>query len=180
MDPMFAVPPRCLLHRQANSFRGQLPAGTTTGPEGAVEVFALPDDVDGPAPLLLGGDMAVAFDDRPRVRELVDFLAAPGSFGSWVEAGGYLSPARDVRPADYPDPFDRAVARRLADAEVVRFDLSDSWPAAFGSGLVWDVLTRFTAGELTLDETLDELEAGRQTLVAEGRAPAPGSRSGEG
>ena len=94
-------------------------------------------------------------------------VLSSAQFGPWIAAGGYLAPYRDVDPSDYPDRFDASVARRLGEADVVRFDLSDSWPPGFGSGIVWDVLTRFTAGAISLDDALAELEAGRQEALVE-------------
>jgi alpha-glucoside transport system substrate-binding protein len=167
MDPMLADPPECLFHRQANSFRTNLPSSTTIGRDADVNVFVLPDESGGEPPILLAGDMAVAFDDRPEVNALMRYLARPESMGPWIAAGGYLAPYRDVDPSDYPDRFDASVARRLGEADVVRFDLSDSWPPGFGSGIVWDVLTRFTAGAISLDDALAELEAGRQEALVE-------------
>jgi alpha-glucoside transport system substrate-binding protein len=75
-------------------------------------------------PVILGGDVAVVMTGSGRGEDLVSWLAQPGSFTSWIEAGGYLSPVLNAA-GDYPDPtgdYAPLVAQPGADAQ---FDLSD-------------------------------------------------------
>jgi alpha-glucoside transport system substrate-binding protein len=57
---------------------------------------------------------------------------------------------RHRSPAAYPDPATRALAASLASAEVVRFDLSDLTPQAFGGGTqarMWRLLQDFLTNQ---------------------------------
>jgi ABC-type glycerol-3-phosphate transport system substrate-binding protein len=103
--------------------------------------------VDGSPPTVVtAGDQAVALTGTPAAMALIAFLASPEAADIAAAQGGFLSVNRQRSPAAYPDPATRALAASLANAEVVRFDLSDLTPQAFGGGTqarMWRLLQDF-------------------------------------
>ena len=156
-DPMFDDPPGCLLHRQGEANRSILPSGIVVGDD--VDAFVLPAMDEGPPPILTGGDLAVAFSDRPAVQEFLRYLATPESGEAWAKAGGYTSPHATFDPAIYGDDFDRWTAELLLDAEVVRFDASDMMHPPVGTRSFWDgMMTLVRTGDI--EAALAEIQAG--------------------
>ncbi|MEA2057740.1 MAG: ABC transporter substrate-binding protein [Actinomycetota bacterium] len=156
-DPMFDDPPGCLLHRQGEVNRSFLPSGIVVGDD--VDAFVLPAMDEGPPPILTGGDLAVAFSDRPAVQEFLRYLATPESGEAWAKAGGYTSPHATFDPAIYGDDFDRWTAELLLNAEVVRFDASDMMHPPVGTRSFWDgMMTLVRTGDI--EAALAEIQAG--------------------
>ena len=156
-DPMFDEPPGCLLHRQGEVNRSNLPPGIVVGDD--VDAFVLPAMDEGPPPILTGGDLAVAFRDRPAVQEFLRYLATPESGEAWAEAGGYTSPHLNFDAAIYGDDFDRWTAELLLDAETVRFDASDMMHPPVGTRSFWDgMMTLVRTGDI--EAALAEIQAG--------------------
>jgi alpha-glucoside transport system substrate-binding protein len=156
-DPMFDDPPGCLLHRQGEVNRSNLPPGIVVGDD--VDAFVLPAMDGGPPPILTGGDLAVAFRDRPEVQEFLRYLATPESGEAWAKAGGYTSPHANFDPAIYGDDFDRWTAELLLDAETVRFDASDMMHPPVGTRSFWDgMMTLVRTGDI--EAALAEIQAG--------------------
>jgi alpha-glucoside transport system substrate-binding protein len=59
----------------------------------------------------------------------------------------------------YHTESDRMFARLLTDGRELRFDASDLMPPDIGSGLLWQEITRWTSGTISVDEfvtTMDE------------------------
>jgi alpha-glucoside transport system substrate-binding protein len=158
--PLFDDEPGCLMHRQLSTYQNHLPAGTTVGPDGDVDVFVMPaaNEADQP-PLLLAGEFAAALTSKPGVRELLLHLADPRSAESWAEEGGYLSPHRQFDAATYANDFDRTLARLMDDASVLRFDASDTMPPAVGVGTFWDGIVEYVATQ-DLDRVVATIDAG--------------------
>lgn len=140
--------PRCLLHRQASFAQAWLPAGTTVAPDGDLDVFVLPDIDGGPAPMLVGAQVAVAFRDDPDVWALMRHLADPALGPAvWAQYPGYLAPQRTFPLDGYADDFDRRVAELVRDAEVRRFDGSDLMPPRVGVKAFWDEMVAWVGGQ---------------------------------
>jgi ABC-type glycerol-3-phosphate transport system substrate-binding protein len=79
------------------------------------------------------GDMAILMTDSAPARELIRFLATPESAAIWAQAGGFLSPNRNLALDAYgDDQVVRRAAEMLQEADA-SFDLSDSQPAEFGA-----------------------------------------------
>ncbi|WP_428965608.1 extracellular solute-binding protein [Micromonospora fluostatini] len=120
--------------------------------------------VDGP--LLVGGDVAVAFAGSTAGVRLVQWLTEVPSFGPWRRSGGYLSPDVSVPPWDYPDSMTQLLATELRQAASPRFDLSDRLPAPFtgsdGIG-IWRIMQDFFAD---VTNAVPPAEAVRRTMVA--------------
>jgi alpha-glucoside transport system substrate-binding protein len=84
--------------------------------------------------MALGGDIAVLFSDQSEAaRGLIDFLATPKAAEPWAQLGGFTSPNKRLNLDVYPDQTTRESAAVLANAETIRFDMSDLQPPAFGA-----------------------------------------------
>jgi alpha-glucoside transport system substrate-binding protein len=115
--------------------------------EGA-RFFAWPAIGGSPAAVVAAGDQAVAFTDDPAAMALVAYLATGAAAEIAAAGGGFLSVNERLDPSAYPDPTTRALAGSLAGADVVRFDLSDLAPPAFGAGThasMWRLLQDYLA-----------------------------------
>lgn len=85
------------------------------------------------APVVLGGDIAVALNDSKGAMALLEFLASKEGGEVWAKLPGYLSPNRNVSPDNYPSDLTKQLAQTIISAgEAVRYDMSDLAPSAFG------------------------------------------------
>ncbi|PZG17847.1 ABC transporter substrate-binding protein [Nonomuraea aridisoli] len=85
------------------------------------------------APVVLGGDVAVAMKDSPGAMALLQFLASKEGGEIWAKLPGYLSPNKNVSPTNYPDELTRQLGQTIVSAgDAVRYDMSDLAPSAFG------------------------------------------------
>ncbi|MGD9484553.1 extracellular solute-binding protein [Streptomyces sp. TRM70308] len=138
--------------------------GRTLGED--ARFFPFPSVDGGEKPVVSGGDAAVVLKDgknQEAAMSLVEFLATPEAAAVWAEAGGYLSPNRELDLAAYSDDLTRQTARSLVEAgDTVRFDMSDQAPAAFG-GMVgkgeWKILQDFLRDPSDPEGTAAALEA---------------------
>ena len=160
-DPMFDDEPGCLMHRQlGGAYRGELPPETTIGADGDVAVFVMPGaEADGPDPVLLAGEFAAAMSAEPGVEELLLYLADPLAGETWAETGGYLSPHLDFDRTAYSDDFARSLADVISEAELLRFDGSDTMPPTVGVGTFWTGVVDFV-GTQDLDRAVTVIDAG--------------------
>lgn len=157
-DPLFEDPPGCYLHRQASFIIGFL--SEDLEPAEDFDVFYLPpveDGYDG-NPVLGSGDLASLFTDNPAAEGLMRYMSDPGWLGPQIDTGSDFSPHRDFPLEQYPNDVTRAQARILADADVFRFDASDSMPGIIGTGAFWSEMVAWVNGENTLDEALQNID----------------------
>ncbi|WP_374119254.1 ABC transporter substrate-binding protein [Streptomyces odontomachi] len=85
------------------------------------------------APVVSGGDAAVVLKDSKASQALLTFLASPDAATVWAQAGGYLSPDKNVPLTAYPNDEQRSMAKALIDAgDNFRYDMSDQAPQSFG------------------------------------------------
>ncbi|WP_069976623.1 ABC transporter substrate-binding protein [Streptomyces rubrolavendulae] len=126
------------------------------------KVFPFPA-VGGDAPVVTGGDVAVALTDKPAAQALLTFLASPDAAAVWAAEGGFLSPNRSLDPAAYPDDVQRGIAKALLDAgDDFRFDMSDQMPQSFGGTPgkgEWKALQDFLKNPKDIAGTQARLEA---------------------
>ncbi|MFI6737943.1 ABC transporter substrate-binding protein [Nonomuraea sp. NPDC050451] len=86
------------------------------------------------APVVLGGDVAVAMKDSPGAMALLQFLASKEGGEIWAKLPGYLSPNKNVSPDNYPDELTKQLGQTIVSAgDAVRYDMSDLAPSAFGA-----------------------------------------------
>ncbi|MFH8532023.1 ABC transporter substrate-binding protein [Streptomyces tendae] len=128
--------------------------------------FPFPAVDGGEAPVVSGGDAAVVLKDGKNSEAgmaLLEYLATPEAAAVWAEAGGFLSPNKNLDPASYGDDVTLATAESLVGAgDSVRFDMSDQAPAAFGGTKgtgEWKILQDFLRDPSDPKATAAELEA---------------------
>ncbi|MEV0618100.1 ABC transporter substrate-binding protein [Nonomuraea sp. NPDC050404] len=115
------------------------------------------------APVVLGGDVAVAMKDSPGAMALVQFLASKEGGEIWAKLPGYLSPNKNVSPDNYPDELTKQLGQTIVSAgDAVRYDMSDLAPSAFGATDgkgEWKVLQDFLRNPSDVKGAQDALEA---------------------
>jgi alpha-glucoside transport system substrate-binding protein len=155
--PMFEDPPQCWFHRQAGWIPDFWPEGTEAGVDSSF--FYLPpiDEAYG-RPVLGGGDVFSAFNDRPETAALMAYLASPEGAEVWVKNGGFISPNKGVPTDWYSNYVDQAQAEILQNATTLRFDASDLMPAEVGTGTFWTGMVDWVGGE-DIDTVLANIEA---------------------
>ncbi len=157
-EPLFHDPPKAWMHRQGNFITGFFPEEIQENLEEEVGVFALPAiNPEWGIPILGGGDQFVVFNDRPEVREFMEFLATWESGKLWAQAGGALFPYLDQDLDAYPNAIERSLAEALVGAKVFRFDASDLMPAQVGAGTFWSGIVDWVGGK-NLDAMLRDVE----------------------
>ncbi|WP_418957358.1 ABC transporter substrate-binding protein [Streptomyces tritici] len=127
------------------------------------KVFPFPAVGSGPAPVVTGGDAAVALKDTKGAQALLTFLASPDAARIWAEQGGFLSPNKALDPAAYPNDVLRTIAKALiASGDDFRFDMSDQMPQSFGGTPgkgEWKALQDFLKNPKDVAGTQARLEA---------------------
>ncbi|MFF4955062.1 ABC transporter substrate-binding protein [Streptomyces chattanoogensis] len=96
------------------------------------KVFPFPA-VGARSPVVTGGDVAVALKDNKASQALLAFLASTDAAKVWAQAGGFISPNKELDQAAYANDVMRTIAKALiAAGDDFRFDMSDQAPASFG------------------------------------------------
>ncbi|MFH8370363.1 ABC transporter substrate-binding protein [Streptomyces sp. NPDC018031] len=135
-------------------------AGAELGAE--AKVFPFPA-VGGKAPVVTGGDVAVALKENKAAQALLTFLASPDAAHIWAQSGGFISANKALDVAAYPNAPLRDVAKALiAAGDDFRFDMSDQAPAAFGGKPAqgeWKALQDFLADPRNVEGIQRRLEA---------------------
>ena len=160
----------CMMVRGANFQGVSWPAGTTFGPDGDVDAFVLPGSAEHPNVALTGGQFAAPFDDRPEVRQVLDYLASPEYAEDVVRiayrgddplarAGSFLAAAETLPLSHYPEGLSRDIAQARRSAGPVRFDASDRMPRIVGSGTFWSAAIDVTLGTESVATAFAEVEA---------------------
>ncbi|MDS1268966.1 extracellular solute-binding protein [Lipingzhangella sp. LS1_29] len=134
-------------------------AGAVVGEDARAFTFPAVGDE---APVVLGGDIAVAMTEEEAAQELLAFLATPEAGTAWAQQGGFLSPNDNVDVEAYPDEFTQGLAESVHQAgDDVRYDLSDQLPSGFGategSGM-WATLQDFLRDPGDPEAIAEELE----------------------
>ena len=109
------------------------------------------------APVVGGGDLLVAFADRPEVAEFLAFSAGTEANTIWAETGFIVSPNKNVDLGVY-SPLGAIDASQVVNASTFVFDGSDLAPTALGSDALFVALQDFLAEPDEMMEILERLE----------------------
>ncbi|HEY3238171.1 MAG TPA: carbohydrate ABC transporter substrate-binding protein, partial [Acidimicrobiia bacterium] len=124
-------------------------------------VIDFPSIAGSPPSVVVGGDVAVLLADTPGGRALVEFLATPEAGEVWAALGGFTSPNKKVDASTYRSDLERRAAEGLVSGRVVRFDMSDLQPAAFGAdpdqGL-WPLFQAYLANPASAPDVARRME----------------------
>ncbi|WP_431044120.1 ABC transporter substrate-binding protein [Streptomyces sp. P1-3] len=135
-------------------------AGADLGTQ--AKVFPFPA-VGDKAPVVTGGDVAVALKNSKAAQALLTFLASPDAAHIWAQAGGFVSANRSLDVDTYPNAPLRGIAKALiAAGDDFRFDMSDQAPASFGGKPAqgeWKALQDFLKNPKDVAGTQRQLEA---------------------
>lgn len=156
-QPLLADPPNAWLVKQGNAMPGWLDPTPEVGEDGELNYFYFPPiDEEYGKPVLVAGDIYSVYNDRPEVREFVEYLTTAESMESWIKQGSVLSPHNDVNMEWYPE-VDRGIAEILAEADTIRFDGSDLMPGAVGAGTFWTGIVDYLSGD-DLESVLQNID----------------------
>lgn len=164
-DGLFAEPQRCALLKQGSHVtqQGFLPERVRTAIDQTTSVVAFPTG-DNDA-IEVGGDSAVLLRGHdPAARDLVRYMGSDPRFGAdWAgsEDRGFISPREDFDLERYASTTTRKIASAAYQAQTVRFDASDQMPPALGSGAFARGMVELTAGTVTVDQLVAQLDAAR-------------------
>lgn len=159
-NPMFNEPPSCMLHRQASFIANFFPEGVVAGTD--ADFFDFPSiNPDLPPAAMGGGELAMAFSDRPEVVALLRAYSEPALQCVQASPAGHgvagierISANANTDASCYESDTVRkqavAVAEALAGNGFV-FDASDLMPSAVGQGSFWEGMVEWTRGEATAD-----------------------------
>jgi alpha-glucoside transport system substrate-binding protein len=120
-------------------------------------LFPVIDEAIG-APVVGGGDLLVAFADRPEVGELVAWMAGTEGNTLWAGTGAIVSPNKNVDLSVY-SPLGAIDAEQVVNASAFVFDGSDLAPSALGGDAMFVQLQDFISNPSDIDTILNELEA---------------------
>jgi alpha-glucoside transport system substrate-binding protein len=161
-NPMFASPPKCVLHKQGSFLtqKGFLSDAVRAKIDSTLGVFPFPkgkfDTVEG------GGDLAGLFTKNDsNVTKVLKELTEDPTFGAqWAGPAdrGFLSPHKDFDVSKYGNETTRSIAKIAYTATGVRFDGSDSMPAKVGAGSFWKGMVALTAGQQDEAATLKQID----------------------
>jgi DNA-binding SARP family transcriptional activator/ABC-type glycerol-3-phosphate transport system substrate-binding protein len=175
-SPLFDDPPGCVLYAQGSQATAWFPFDAEPGRD--VGVFPFPPVTPGQGRHVLGaGNYAMAFSDRPEVREAMRHLITQEFAAQWARFDpSFMSPRVDFPLELYamcerereeqdcePDPVRAALTPPLQEALQAgrfRFDGSDLLPHDMGLEPMWQAMVEFVGrGPGDLERVLTELEA---------------------
>jgi ABC-type glycerol-3-phosphate transport system substrate-binding protein len=137
-------------------------ATTKVKPLTVYNQFTFPTINGSPPTAEASGDTIVMFKDSPVARAFISYLASPAAALIWAKAGGFTSPNKGVPLSAYADSLQRAAAQGLVTAKVVRFDMSDLEPIAFGATTgqgEWKIFQDFLQKPSDVNGTASALES---------------------
>jgi alpha-glucoside transport system substrate-binding protein len=144
------VKDKCAMHRQGSFYANFWPEGTKIGENDDVWAFYLPGTDATAKPVLGGGDFVAAFDDRPEVQALQQYLATGDFANARMKKGTFVSANKEVDLANAANPMDKLSMQMLQDPKTVfRFDGSDLMPGSVGAGTFWKGLVDWINGKDT-------------------------------
>jgi alpha-glucoside transport system substrate-binding protein len=133
----------------------QLEAGTD------FDVFEFPAVNDSPPAVVADGNMFVMFTDNPVAQAFIEYVATPEAAEIWAQLGGFASPNQNMDTSVYPDELTQRTAGPIAEAEVIRWDLSDLVPPEFGATTgqgLWKLFQDFVANPDDVDGIAEKME----------------------
>ena len=125
------------------------------------DVFEFPSVNDSGPAVVADGNMFVMFNDTPAAQAFIEYAASPEAAEIWAQRGGFASPNQNIDTSVYPDELTQRTAGPIAEAEVLRWDLSDLVPPEFGATTgqgLWKLFQDFVANPDDVDGIAQKME----------------------
>lgn len=145
---LFAVPPKCYMHKQASFIPSFFPQGTKLGQD--ADFFYFPPYAAHPElgkPVLGAGTLAAITKDSKPARAFIEFLQTPIAQEIWMAQSGFLTPYKGVNTDTYANATMKKEGELLTSATTFRFDGSDLMPGKIGAGTFWTGMVDFVGGK---------------------------------
>ena len=155
---LFSSPAECMMHRQASFIPAFFPEGLEAGVDYDFFYFPAYADKDLGKPVLGGGTVLTATNDKPVTTEFMKFLMHPEAHERFMEKGGFLTPHIGVDTSKYASDTFRGLHEILQQATTFRFDGSDLMPGWVGAGSFWTGMVDYTNGK-SAEEVADAIQA---------------------
>lgn len=155
---------QCFMMRQgsfiADFFPDDIKAQIREGDLSNIDFFQLPSPEGTDTAMLGGGDLVGAFTDSDAVKQVVEYITGK-EFGTngYASQAIFLSPHNDFDTSFYTTEFQRKAQELLAASTLFGFDASDQMPAEVGSGAEWRELTSWFAGQKTMEQAFQAIDA---------------------
>jgi len=155
---LFTSPAECMMHRQASFIPAFFPEGLEAGVDYDFFYFPAYADKDLGKPVLGGGTVLTATNDKGATNEFMKFLLHPEAHERFMEKGGFLTPHKFVDTSKYASDTFRGLHEILQNATTFRFDGSDLMPGWVGAGSFWTGMVDYTNGK-SAAEVADAIQA---------------------
>ena len=155
---LFSSPAECMMHRQASFIPAFFPEGLEAGVDYDFFYFPAYADKDLGKPVLGGGTILTATNDKKATTEFMKFLMHPEAHERFMEKGGFLTPHIGVDTSKYASDTFRGLHDILQQATTFRFDGSDLMPGWVGAGSFWTGMVDYTNGK-SAQEVADAIQA---------------------
>ncbi|APZ33634.1 hypothetical protein BOH66_04635 [Microbacterium aurum] len=155
---------QCFMMRQgsfiADFFPDDIKAQIAENDLTNIDFFQLPAPEGAEQAMLGGGDLVGAFTDSDEVKQVVEYITGK-EFGTngYASQAIFLSPHNDFDTSFYTTEFQKKAQELLAGSEIFGFDASDQMPGEVGSGTEWSELTSWFAGQKTMEQAFDAIDA---------------------
>ena len=160
---LFAVPPRCYMHKQASFIPTFFPEGTELGLDADFFYFPSFESEDLGNPVLGAGTLWAITADNEATRALLEYLQTPLANEIWMAQSGFLTPHRGVNVELYANATLRKQGEILLDATTFRFDGSDLMPGSVGAGSFWTGMVDYVSGSSAQD-VADSIQRGWDSI----------------
>ncbi len=159
-NALFDAKPGCFLFKQATFIanKGGFPDTVIAALDATAGPLAFPAKTEGDNPVLIGGDIAAAFNNDANTLKVRNFIASKENGTEQQKAGGF-SPHKTADVTLLPNKTLQTIASEvLYKATAARFDGSDLMPAKVGAGTFWTEPVKWISGQQDLAATLTAID----------------------
>ncbi|MCJ1709009.1 ABC transporter substrate-binding protein [Microbacterium sp. VKM Ac-2923] len=155
---------QCFMMRQgsfiADFFPDDIKAQIADDDLSNINFFQLPAPAGTDNAMLGGGDLVGAFSKDDATKQVVEYLVGK-DFGTngYASQAIFLSPHNDFDSSAYTSAFQTQAQELLKESTVFGFDASDQMPGEVGAGTEWRFLTQWFAGQLSMEDAFDQIDA---------------------
>jgi alpha-glucoside transport system substrate-binding protein len=159
-NALFDANPGCYLFKQATfvANKGGFPDSVIAKLDTETRPYAFPPKEAGNNPVLVGGDIAAAFNNDANTLKLRNFIASKENGVEQAKKGAF-SPHKSADVSLLPNKtLQRIATEVLYKATAARFDGSDLMPAKVGAGTFWTEPVKWIKGSEDLNAALDAID----------------------